>query len=241
MIVNLIERPLRPRLEMLYGTLNTTNLTLARAKLYMALACTQSTTPLPPPVQPPSSPPNPSQSGADATPNVSNSNSRLTSSAERRTATRSVLLHATEKILTILCQQLEEDTDGECADVRVEALLELARMTLIFQRSINSYQISLQALRLLQILETKRPEKLRELDIRLWFQCRSLMIHSVVGLEGKPGGETVLLEVGELGAECEKIGDVELAAEIEFAAAEHALSLLPCQLQAAIQHSQVAS
>jgi hypothetical protein len=54
-----------------------------------------------------------------------------------------------------------------------------------------------------------------------------------------PGGGSLLLGVGEICEECEKHGEVVLVAEMWLAAAEHAMMMLPCQLKAAQQHSQV--
>jgi hypothetical protein len=54
-----------------------------------------------------------------------------------------------------------------------------------------------------------------------------------------PGGGSLLLEVGEICEECGKHGEVVLVAEMWLAAAEHAMMMLPCQLKAAQQHSQV--
>ena len=80
---------------------------------------------------------------------------------------------------------------------------------------------------------------LKQTDLFLWIECRYWMTRSVVGLDSPPGGGSLLLEVGEYCEECGQHGEVEMVAEMECAAAEHALSLLPCQLEAAQQHSQV--
>ncbi len=161
-----------------------------------------------------------------------------------------VLVYTAEQMLGVLNQHHVEGEGRrvESAEVRVRSLLALAELAPVLQHSITGYQLSLQAVRLLQAMEGGRGGRgrvegisgnLPSLDIRLWLECRYWMARSVVGLEAVPGGGSLLLEVGEQCEECAQHGEVELVAEMEFAAAEHALSLLPCQLEAAQQHSQV--
>lgn len=153
-----------------------------------------------------------------------------------------VLVHAAERALGMLTHHRGEG--AACVEVRVHALLALARLAVCLQHSVSGYQLSLQALRLLQALEEEGmaggvATPLREVDVHLWLECRYWLVRSVVGLEAVPGGGGMLLEVGEHCEECLKLGEVELVAAMELAAAEHAMALLPCQLQAAQQHSQV--
>lgn len=136
----------------------------------------------------------------------------------------------------MLSQHREESRGGvESLEIRVHALLGLAELAVSLKQSISGYQLSLQALRLLQEVKVD----LKELDVFLWVECRYWMVRSLVGMEALPGGGALLMEVWDLCEESGKLGEVELVAAIGFAAAEHALSLLPCQLQAAQQHSQV--
>ena len=175
--------------------------------------------------------------------------SRLGSPVNRkaRSNIKLALILGAEKILgALLGQRREPDTRPEYLEVHVRALLGLARLAVVLQHCITAYQLSLQGLRLLQGMEEggclKEEERgaaaLRGVDLRLWMECRYWMSRSVVGMGPPPGGGSLLLEVGEYCEECGQHGEVELVAEMEFTAAEHALMLLPCQLQAAQQHSQ---
>lgn len=177
---------------------------------------------------------------------------------------RQDLLQRAEKILGMLSQQLslqwsKGQTGVELLEVRVEILLALAHVAITLLHSKSAYQLSLQALRLLQFIEKDDGEEgkalLRACDVRLWLESRCWMVRSMVGLLMKPGGVEVLgmggggegeEEVGggvgvvkEMCDECVEVGEVDLMAEVEFHVAQHAMSLLPCQLQAAMQHSQV--
>ena len=136
----------------------------------------------------------------------------------------------------------------QSAEVKVRSLLALAELAVVLHHSVTGYQLSLQALRLLQAMDASQSGggrvegvsgNLPSLDIRLWIECRYWMTRSVVGLEVAPGGGSLLMEVGDHCEEGSQQGEVERVAERELAAAEHALSMLPCQLQAAQQHSQV--
>lgn len=148
-------------------------------------------------------------------------------------------------MLGVLNQQYEENGSAESVEMQVRSLLALSQLAVSLHHCITGYQLSLQGLRLLQTTEDRgRGTKegvavLREVDLYLWMECRYWMSRSVVGLEAPPGGGSLLLEVGEHCEECGQHGEVELVAEMECTAAEHALALLPCQLQAAQQHSQV--
>ena len=136
----------------------------------------------------------------------------------------------------------------EILEVRVEILLALVQVAIVLQHSKTAYQLSLQALRLLQSVQKKSCKEgrglLRECDMRLWLESRCWMVRSVVGLLISPGGVEVFCKgggegvVGDACNDCVELGEVELRAEVEFHAALHALSLFPCLLAAAQQHSE---
>lgn len=153
------------------------------------------------------------------------------------------LLCFAEKFLTELDRKISKGKAGaERLEVKVHLLLGLAEVAMCVEQRVTAYRLSLQALRLLQVAEEAGGRGLlRELDARLWLECRYLICRSVVGLEAWPGGGAILLEVGEWCAECRRLKEVELGAGLELAAAEHALTLVPCQLEAALQHSQVSA
>lgn len=186
---------------------------------------------------------------------------------------KQALVAGAERLLASLSQQdggrrKKKRVSADEVEIRVRSILGLAKLAVSLHQSVSGYQLALQGLRLLQVLEegewadeeeeeegegTKQEvlsgrgisggegvRLLHELDLHLWLECRHWMARSVVGLEGgPPGGGGLLLEVGEHCEECGQLGGVEMVAGMECAAAEHALCLLPCQLQAAQQHSQV--
>ncbi len=159
------------------------------------------------------------------------------------------LVHSAESLLGTLIQfcSCQRKEGFEYLEVRIQALLGLAQLSLNLQHSITGYQLSLQAVRLLQSAEEEEESSrksskrgsLKELDPHLWLECTSMMIRCSVGLERVPGGERLFVEVEERCRECEENGDMEIMAEMKFSAAEHAMSMIPCQLQNAQQHSQV--
>ena len=163
---------------------------------------------------------------------------------KNKSSIKLALLYNAEVILGTLSQKhrWEEGSDG--LEMKVQVLLGLVQVSIAFHQSITAYQCSVQALRLLQALKeeeckSKGNKHLKDLDVCLWLECQYWMVHSVVGLEGRPGGKDVLMEVEKRCEECERYGGVEMVAEIEYAAAEHAMSLMPCQLQTATRHAQV--
>ena len=133
----------------------------------------------------------------------------------------------------------------------MEVHLALAKVADILLQHRSAHQLSLQALATLQSTQEEGTEEeramLRACDVHLWLEARCWLVRSVVGLLALPGGVAVLggEEEGGVGLvsvvceECGELGDMELRAEVELLAALHAISFLPCQLQQALDRSQV--
>lgn len=163
------------------------------------------------------------------------------SSRKSKSHLKLALVCSAERILGVVYQQQREEDSwrpSESIEIQVCALLGLAQLSVVLHHSITGYQLGLQALRLFQSVE-EGGGNLQGVDLYLWVECRYWVSRSLVGLECSPGGGGLLLEVGEHCEECGQLGEVEMVAQLELAAAEHAMTLLPCQLQAAQQHSQV--
>lgn len=173
---------------------------------------------------------------------------------DQKNIRRDLLRHA-EKTLGVLGKHLLDQWNKggigvDILEVRVEVLLALVQVAIILQHSKTAYQLSLQALRLLQSVQNEALKDgrglLGECDVHLWLESRCWMVRSVVGLLNRPGGVAVLSEGGggegivrEVCGECVEVGEVELMAEVHLHAALHGLSLSPSMLDAALHHSQV--
>jgi len=159
------------------------------------------------------------------------------------------LLLQCEQDLGVLAQELcdlwEAGQKGEeLLEIQVEILLTLASQAFTLLHSRTAYQLSLQALRLIQSAEGSPEVEMGSCDLHLWLECRCWVVRSVVGLMHPPLGVGLLSEKRESmvqGAlrECKRLGEVELAAAVHMGVAEHALSCLPCRVVDAMQHSQV--
>ena len=186
---------------------------------------------------------------------------RLPLSSQKRAVNISQnLLRHCEQDLGVLGRELEDLYNAgqhhgeELLELRVEVLLALARAAKTLLHSKTAYQLSLQALRLIQSAEnsttTWKGTKavLSSCDLRLWLESRCWVVRSVVELSHPPSGAELLPGGGgevdegivrEACRECTRLGEVEVMAEMHMSVAEHALSSLPCQVPAALSHSQV--
>ena len=178
------------------------------------------------------------------------SNLKLPSSAQKKSVNLSQkLLLRCEQDLGSLAQELSDLWEAgqkgvDMLEVWVEILLTLASQAVTLLHSRTAYQLSLQALRLIQSAEESLEVEMGSCDLHLWLECRCCVVRSVVGLVHPPWGAGLFSEKGESVVhcalhECKRLGEVELAASVHMGVAEHALSCLPCRVLDAMQHSQV--
>lgn len=168
------------------------------------------------------------------------------------------LMHRCESALGGLAKQLEDQwktgpVGTVLLELRVKVYLALASLAKSLLHSRTAYQLSLQALRLIQAAEDCADGEsvkvnLESSDLRLWLECRYWVVHSITGILHPPKGVDLLQGGnGEDGvdivkavcAECVKLGEVELMAQVHMGVAEHALSSLPTAVPEAMHHSQV--
>ena len=152
--------------------------------------------------------------------------------------TKLFLLEQAEKRLTSLCSDTETKLE-----LRIRAYLELAKVSSALHHSTTAVQLNLAAMRLLQNAQTTDRGELCHLDVQLWLECRSRLAQSLCGTHLFDLTQSEMLvcdrQCDEGVKECESYGDIELAAELCYVGALHAMSEVPPMLDVVVDKAQV--